>query len=288
MKTKIFLALFFAINLLSCSKDSGDDENTTFTFQVEVQNVTDRAATITWTRPEGSNISYQIFLNNEMIEDNFGLTAYTFSGLSSETTYNGKITATDGNQIATVEYFFNTNEYLANTNNSNVYLYTQEQVNEFGTHHYNELLYNLTVVGSEIYDLSPLIDLKKVHGYFELGHTQAQTFEGLNNLEFVGNNLKIYYNREVKNLNSLQSLNHIGGDLIFYSNLVLEDINGLQNLRDFEGGFQLEGSKITDLNILNDSVKLKNLYIAYNTELKTIEGFQSLTEIEEFLDIDYN
>ncbi len=137
MKTKILLVLFVAFNILSCNKDSNDDDNESFTFQVEVQNVTDRGATITWSRPEGSNITYKIYLNDELIEDNFGQTAYTFTGLSSETPYSGKITATDGNQTTTVNFSFNTDAYVANIYESGAYLNNQQAVNEFGSHHYN-------------------------------------------------------------------------------------------------------------------------------------------------------
>lgn len=285
MKTKILLVLFVAFNILSCNKDSNDDDNESFTFQVEVQNVTDRGATITWSRPEGSNITYKIYLNDELIEDNFGQTAYTFTGLSSETPYSGKITATDGNQTTTVNFSFNTDAYVANIYESGAYLNNQQAVNEFGSHHYNEIRYNLIITGPDIYDLTPLNDLKKVYGTLEIEHTIVQTFEGLDNLEFIGEDFDIHYNPNLVDLNSLQELTHIGNDLIFYSNPILENISGLSNVSQFTGAFQLEGSKIESLNILNDATQLKNIYIGVNPELRSITGFQNVTIINDFFEI---
>lgn len=249
---------------------------------MEVQSVTDRSATITWTRPEGSNISYQIFLSNELIEDNFGHTAYTFNGLSGETSYNGKITATDGSQSTTANFSFETQAYVPPVFKGGVFLGNQQQVNEFGSHHYNEITQNLRINGFEVFDLTPLKDLKKVGGVVEIEHTTIQTVDGLKNLEFIGDFLRLYNNKEILDINSLQKLTHIGGDLLFFSNTKLEVINGLKNVSGFTGAFQVEGSKIKHVNILNDAKRLKNLYFGFNPELLIIEGLDNVTVIDEF------
>ena len=161
MKYKLLIYTFLVTMLVGCSKD-GSDDNTSFTFQVEVQNVTDRAATVIWTRPEGSNITYQVYLNDELIESSYRQNTYTFTGLLSETSYSGKITATNGSETTTVGFAFNTEDYVPNIYESGAYLNNQQAVNEFGSHHYNEIRYNLIITGPEIYDLTPLNDLKKV------------------------------------------------------------------------------------------------------------------------------
>ncbi len=88
-----------------------------------------------------------------------------------------------------------------------------------------------------------------MYGTLEIEHTIVQTFEGLDNLEFIGEDFDIHYNPNLVDLNSLQELTHIGNDLIFYSNPILENISGLSNVSQFTGAFQLEGSKIESLNI---------------------------------------
>ncbi|MCB0451437.1 MAG: fibronectin type III domain-containing protein [Aequorivita sp.] len=287
MKYKLLIYTFLVTMLVGCSKD-GSDDNTSFTFQVEVQNVTDRAATVIWTRPEGSNITYQVYLNDELIESSYRQNTYTFTGLLSETSYSGKITATNGSETTTVGFAFNTEDYVPNIYESGAYLNNQQAVNEFGSHHYNEIRYNLIITGPEIYDLTPLNDLKKVHGTIEIEHTIVQTFEGLDNLEFIGEDFDIHYNPNLVDLNSLQKLTHIGNDLIFYSNPILENVNGLSNVSLFTGAFQLEGSKIESLNILNDATQLKNIYIGLNPELRSITGFQNVTKIDDFFEVHDN
>ncbi len=284
MKTKILSILFIAFNLLSCSKDSSDEENTSFSFQVEVQNVTDRAASITWTKPEGSNITYKVYLNNELIEDNFSLTAYTFTGLSGETNYGGKITATNGSQIASVNFSFDTQVYTPNIYEGAPYLSNQQQVDDFGSKHYNEIQYDLTISGSDIYDLSPLYDLKKVNGKLKIEYTALQTLNGLENLEFVGGKLIIYRCDILDNLDVLENLKTINGDIEIYSN-GLHDLNGLRNVENFSKGVDIGYNNITDINIMNDATSLHHLSLIGNESLETVIGFQNVSNIEDYLDI---
>jgi hypothetical protein len=284
MKTKILLILFIAFNLLSCSKDGNNDDNIPFTFQVEVQNVADTAATITWTKPEGSNISYKIYLNNELIEDNFGQNAYTFTGLLSESPYNGEITATNGSQTATVSFSFNTAIYTPNIYESNAYLTNQQAVNEFGSHHYNEIRNHLIIQGSDIYDLSSLYDLKKVYGNVEIKYSSMQTFQGLENLEFIGGKLDIYRCDILENLDALENVKTINDDIEIYSN-GLKDIDGLRNVENFSKGINIGSNKIVNVNIMNDATSLHHLSFADNEQLETVNGFQNVSHIEDYLDI---
>lgn len=288
MKTKILLVLFVTFNILSCSKDSSDDDNESFTFQVEVQNVTDRDATITWSRPEGSNITYKIYLNDELLEENFGQTSYTFTDLPSETNYSGKIIATNGNKIATVNFSFFTEPYIPNIYNGHVFLHSQDQVNEFGSSHYNIIEYDLIIDSHfPITDLSPLSDLREVKGTLKIIKTSMETLRGLENLESVGLELYIF-NTNLKNLSHLQNLTHIGGNIEIFSNAVLEDVNGLQNVRNFNAALQISNSQIKNLNILNDATTLEQIYITENHELLTIDGLQNVETITGNVDIFYN
>ena len=288
MKTKLLLILFIATNLLSCSKDSSDDQTSSFTFQVEVQNVTDRSATITWTRPEGSNISYQIFLNNELIEDNFSQTAYTFNGLTAETSYNGKITASNGSQTTSVNFSFLTKDYVPNIYEGNVELSNQQAVNDFGSHHYDEIRGSLTIGYSDINDLNPLNDLKVVYGDVNFISLAFESFEGIGKLNHIGGKLYFYNNQNLKNLNGLESITHITGNIEFYADRKLEDISGLRNVTEFKGGLQVEDTKIREIKILQDATQLENLYLGFNRKLNNISGLRNVTEIGAYLDIDLN
>ena len=281
---KLFSILFISLVLDSCSKDSSDDEISSFTFQVEVQSVTDRAATITWNKPEGSNINYKVYLNNELIEDNFGLTAYTFNRLVAETHYSGKITATDGSKTTSVNFSFNTEVYVAIIYDGGAYLYSQQEVNDFGAHHYNEIRYDLYIDGSNITDLSPLYDLKKVNGKVEINRTSIQTLQGLESLEFIGGKLIIFRCDVLDNLDALENLKTINNDIEIYSN-GLTDINGLRNLENFSKGVGIGYNQIDNVNIINDATSLHHLSFIGNEKLEIVTGFQNVVNIEDYVDI---
>ncbi len=288
MKTKLLLVLLIAINLLSCSKENNDEENPPFAFQVEVNSITDRSAIVTWTRPEGLNVRFQIFLDNELVEDNISQTAYTLNGLLSDTTYNGKIIATNDSETATANFSFNTTEYTSNIYDGSVYLNNQAAINEFGSHHYNEILFNLTVESLNVYDLSPLQDLRIVHGDINIKSSPFENLDGFENLNTIGGNLYFYNNRNLKNFSGLESVTRIDGKIQSYSNRFLNDINGLKNVRNFNGGLEFEQTKIREITIFQDATSLESLYLVWNLELHSISGLRNVTKIEEYLDLDGN
>ena len=292
MKTKVILVLFIALNLLSCSKDSNDDQTPSFTFQVEVQNVTDRSATITWTRPEGSNISYQIFLNDELIEDNFSQTAYTFNGLTSETSYNGKITASNGSQTTSVNVSFITDIFIPRTFVGDVYLQTQEEVNAFGNNHYNIIEGRLDI-GTygpifNIVDLSPLNDLLKVTQYMLISNTVLENLEGLNNLKEIGGYFQITHNDKLLNLNGLGNLEKINSYLHIHRNPILKNVDGLTSLNAVEGVSFFYNLELESVNFLNQANSGYYLTFDDNPSLKTISGFRNMKSLTSALIINNN
>tara|TARA_B100000949_G_C14237393_1_gene431825 strand:- start:79 stop:1272 length:1194 start_codon:yes stop_codon:yes gene_type:complete len=287
MKIKLLLVLTIALTVYSCSKDN-DEGVSSFNFQVEIQNVTDRSASISWNHPLNENVTYSVYLNDEVVEESFKTTAYTFTKLDPEIVYNGKIIATNGSQTATANFSFETEIYKPIIFEKNAYLTNQQAVNEFGSHHYNEIRYNLSISGTDVYDLSPLNDLKKVHGEIKIEGVSSQKLDGLENLEFIGDRLYLYNNHYLKNLNALQNLTQINGNIELFSNPELKDINGLQNLSGFNGGLQVEGCKVQNIDILQNATRLKNLYIGFNPELQAINGLGNVTQIDEFLDIVFN
>lgn len=287
MKPKILLVLLIALNFLSCSKENNNDSSS-LNFEVEVQNITDRSATVSWTRPEGSNIRFQVFLNNELIADNLRVTVYDLERLSPKTTYNGKIIATSNGETSTVNFSFNTTQYTSNIYDGSVFLYNQEAINEFGSHHYDEILFNLTIESLGVYDLSPLHDLKIVHGDVNIKYSPFENLEGLENLNAIGGNLYFYNNQNLINLNGLESITRIDGKIQSYSNRFLNDISGLKNVRGFKGGLEFEETKIREITIFQDATSLENLYLGYNPELHNISGLRNVTEIEDYLDLGGN
>lgn len=291
MKVRILLPLIIFISILGCSKDSENEDAEPLVFQVEVNNLTDRSATVSWTIPEGENISYKVYLNNELIEENYTSAAYTFSGLSAETNYSGKITATDGSKSTSVDFSFTTEEYVPHVYEGNVILYSQEQVDEFGSNHYN-IIEGFLIISSSInqfiLDLSPLNALIEVQQGLKIEGISTENLEGLDNLSTVGGELIIYHNYNLIDLQGLQNLTHIGGDIEIYSNSVLEDISALENITGFSKGVGIGGNAITNINMMQDAVTLHHLSLIDNQQLQTVTGFQNVVQIEDYVDIFQN
>ena len=112
----------------------------------------------------------------------------------------------------------------------NIKLRTQAEVNEFaGT----EIKGNLTIEGSDIYDLEPLLTLTSVDGDLSIYKNPALTnLDGLSNLTFVGGALGIEYNPSLTNLDGLSKITSVGGNLEIGYNDSLTNLDCLSNLTE--------------------------------------------------------
>src|SRR5690606_28538142 len=103
-----------------------------------------------------------------------------------------------------------------------VYLTSQEEVNNFATDHPDctEISGGLNISGgSTITDLSPLSNLTSVGGYLNIGSNSNLTnLDGLSNLTSVGGNLFISANSSLTNLDGLSNLSSVGVNLYIVSN----------------------------------------------------------------------
>jgi len=118
MKIKLFI-VSFALILVSCGGDSTEtpkpdpipDNSNPGDFTANVQNITIDQATVTWTNaidPDGDTVTY-IVTQGAVTSTSLNANTYTFAGLTDDTTYNGTITANDGNGGAnTANYSFKT------------------------------------------------------------------------------------------------------------------------------------------------------------------------------------
>ena len=91
----------------------------------------------------------------------------------------------------------------------NTKLRTQAEVNEFaGT----EIKGNLTIEGSDIYDLSPLLTLNSVSGNLLIWHNDSLTnLDGLSSLTLVSGVLEIRNNSALTNLDGLRNISSVNG-----------------------------------------------------------------------------
>lgn len=122
MKKK-YLILIIPFLLLGCSNDESIRESepepvanlAPNDFDINIVNVLSNAATINWTEatdPENDLITYNIYLNGNMISENISELTYQFTELNELTNYSGKVVAVDSNNNETFNVFsFTTENY---------------------------------------------------------------------------------------------------------------------------------------------------------------------------------
>jgi len=118
MKIK-FLVASFALLLAACGGDSTEtpkpdpipENSNPGDFTASAQNITVDQATVTWTNaidPDGDTVTY-IVTQGTVTSTSLNANTYTFAGLTDDTSYNGTVTANDGNGGAnTATYTFKT------------------------------------------------------------------------------------------------------------------------------------------------------------------------------------
>lgn len=102
-------------------------------------------------------------------------------------------------------------------------------------------------------DLKGLENIKKIHGDLIIYHLDS-SFEGLNNLKFIGGSFQSQWIDDINSFSGLSALEHIGGDL---------RINYADNLINFEG--------LDNLNYIGGDIKL-----SYAEKLSSFHGLENL------------
>lgn len=171
--------------------------------------------------------------------------------------------------------------------------YFQKTVNEFGALGYIEITGNVRISGGivngDIFDLSPLKDLKIVGGYFDINQNdKIKTLEGLN-IELVRKSLRINSNSYLENLNGLDNLEIVNGSLEIAGNLMLENINSLGALKTVGNNLSISNNRITKISNINSLVNFNGiLTINSNSLLESIENSFEVIDEFDFLNIHSN
>ncbi|MBG6133149.1 hypothetical protein IWQ47_004517 [Aquimarina sp. EL_43] len=108
MKKKEFLyrLIIFCVLIVGC-KDDDDrvippvsvENQVPGDFTIQVNQITDNNALLEWTLavdPDDDDVSYTIFLGENSIQSDVKVTEFLLEGLDAQTSYNGKIVASDG------------------------------------------------------------------------------------------------------------------------------------------------------------------------------------------------
>ena len=121
---------------------------------------------------------------------------------------------------------------------------------------------NIQLIGSDITDLSPLVNITKVGGILRIANTGLDNnLNGLENLNTIGNNLIIEENDALLTMEQLENVHTIGGDLKIYGNDLLSSLPNNTVLNEIGGSFEL----------------------SFNSSLISSDGFNNLTNIGGYI-----
>ncbi|SDI40341.1 fibronectin type III domain-containing protein [Winogradskyella thalassocola] len=264
---------------------------------------------VNWTEaidPENENVTYDLYINEQLISSNLIEENFIFENLNAATIYNVKIIAKDeaGNTTVLIANL----ETLDGIYHGDLSLRTQASVDNFGELGYIEITGNLEMDAlaafTDITDLSPINSIKKVRGHFTINfidnltslsglgikhvgqsfritHNDGLTnLDGLENLEEVLGTFRIEQNSNLLDISNINSLIIVGESLAILNNINLITVSGFNNLNTADGIWIQANWSLTQINAFNSVTTLAGDFnITDNTSLTTLNGTENITTI---------
>ncbi len=235
-----------------------------------------------------ANATFKLYFGtNQNPTTSFNLgasTNFSYNNLQEDINYYWKVeTISSTNQVLATSSVWNFKTIL-NTGGGiyvgDITFYTQQEINDFGLNNYSSVTGDIEIWGSSfmttdpIISLLPLITLSSIGGSLKFvdAGIDLDNFEGLNNLQSVGGDLRIFGN-DIDSLDPFANLITIGGNLNLMQGYNISDLTGLSNLNSI--GNTLSISNFDLISNLND---LSNLDISNTTSI-IIEFNDNLTDL---------
>lgn len=141
------------------------------------------------------------------------------------------------------------------------YITSQSQVNQFTQKYYP----NTSVFPGSLYIMD---DNDGVDDIIDLSP--------LTKIKGIKRDLKICFNKKIKNLKGLENIKYVGRDLIIQGNIILDTLDHLNQLDSIGRSFKIvENQKLKYSGLNNTSFIGGDLEISNNPELENITGFQN-------------
>ncbi|WP_166638523.1 receptor L domain-containing protein, partial [Maribacter spongiicola] len=191
-------------------------------------------------------------------------------------------------------YSYRTNYYCGD-----IFLSTQQEVEEFGAYNYIEIDGQVSIGGDDIVDLTSLTSWQTISGGLIIGNNiNLSNLSGLNNLNEIGSfnndydiSLILADNQNLNDLSAFQNLTQIDG-LIIENNPVLASLEGLHNLVSTRDFFVIQNNDaLTDfsgLRGLNGNGFINVFVIESNDNLTSLNGLQNFSPVVQTLSISNN
>lgn len=192
---------------------------------------------------------------------------------------------------------------------------TESNINLDGLSQITSIVGNLTIQDDDgsFASISGLNNINSIGGNLTIHQLSSlSNFDGLNNLISIGGDLIITDNPSIINLNGFNILTTINGNIHIEGNNNLISISNLDSLSTAGTLFIQNNNSLLNLNVLNNNITLDGgifiinntnlleipgfngiittslITIQYNTSLSSISGFNSVTNINNNLEVIYN
>lgn len=140
-----------------------------------------------------------------------------------------------------------------------------------------EISGDLTLNASNLTTLDGLYGLEKISGSFRIYSGKMITFEGCNNLLFIGKDFSTSSSSNPYNFTGLAKLEFIGGN--FYINNSFSSFTGLEKLSFVGGNFQVSNDKITSFTKLESLKSINGNFEISNTKNTSFAGLEKIQTI---------
>ncbi len=161
----------------------------------------------------------------------------------------------------------------------NAYLADQVDLTDFLEKNQNCTSLNNLFIGSGVNHLEGMESINTIYGYLELFTTSQADMKVLENITWIGGDLRVSGWAASSNLEELKNLTHIGGDFTMELNAHITSFNGLERLKTVQGKLFLSNN---DFELFGEWPALESiggLELVANRELKQSTGFSRLKEI---------
>jgi hypothetical protein len=164
-----------------------------------------------------------------------------------------------------------------------VFLSSQASVDEFGKSCY-VAIDGILQIGefdkdSDINDLSPLKEIRRVSELKVVSNPDLQSLKGLEGLKQVEERILIHENSSLSSIEQLSSIKNEHISVTVYRNESLNTLDGLQSIRRYNNLDLVENIQLQGLQSLSNTERINCLYLEKNLQLSSLDGLENLNSL---------
>ena len=225
--------------------------------------------------------------NKQTVGTGTGSFTTSIDGLESNTTYFVRAYANSEGAAYGSQQQFSTLEPapVQKIFEGDVYLTTQQEVDDFGEEKYSEikgkLFVGVSLGKSDIVSLENLSTLTELGSLDIENNELLETLDGLDNIVKINEDLNIYKNDSLISLDALNSLSYLDGSLSIHFCNNLEILNNFNQVSEIEYVYIANNENLKRVGGFETLQITDQVYIRNNDTIESVTGFSNLTNLRE-------